>query len=297
MMSRMTSHITKSFTPTLCIERGTMKITTIKLLAFALAITVGAGGTLLLLPDHSHAAVTCPSTSTNDADGDGFTDAEECSGITLLDGVTVTSCVAGVDRNSCLDPNSKDVFVIVVPAAGSTLLGADPLRILKGTNVTGTKLGLAIHQITEGQTTDRRVNGSQNAIRITESLDTADVTTGICNQGTPNGLDGCVVYTQRIVNFVNSKCPAGVTCLISPATSGTAAAVISTFIQNTIAHEASHSLSVTATYNSRYGGNHYQTGTNVVMDQSVYYTVKGTKATFFLPGAYATADPSAVKLN
>ena len=174
MMSRMTSHITKSFTPTLCIERGTMKITTIKLLAFALAITVGAGGALLLLPDHSHAAVTCPSTSTNDADGDGFTDAEECSGITLLDGVTVTSCVAGVDRNSCLDPNSKDVFVIVVPAAGSTLLGADPLRILKGTNVTGTKLGLAIHQITEGQTTDRRVNGSQNAIRITESLGTAD---------------------------------------------------------------------------------------------------------------------------
>ena len=271
-----------------------MKITQLKLLAFAMAITVGAGGALLLLPDHSHAAVVCtPLPGAGDADADGLLDAEECSGI-----LGVPVCTAGVARNSCLDPNSKDVFVIVVPATtGTSLLGPDPLAILNGANVNGTKLGIAIHKITDIQApTDRLVTSTQRAIRITESLDTTDVTTGICNQGTPNGLDGCVVYTQRIVNFVNSKCPTGVTCLISPATSGTAAAVISTFIQNTIAHEASHSMALTATYNSRYGGNHYQTGTNVVMDQSVYYTVKGTKTTFFIPGAYATADPPAANL-
>ena len=276
-----------------------MKITQLKLLALALAITVVAGGAQLLLPDHSHAAVVCtPLPGAGDADADGLLDAEECSGI-----LGVPGCTAGAARNSCLDPNSKDVFVIVVPAGGSTLNGlavrADPLEFLR-TRPGITGLGIAIHQIMETQATintDRNVTNTQKAIRISESLNTDDITTGICNQGTPNGLDGCVVYTQRIVNFVNSKCPAGVTCLISPATSGTAAEVISTYIQNTIAHEASHSMSVTATYNSRYGGNHYQTGTNVVMDQSVYYTTKGSKTTFFLPGAYATADPSAVKLN
>jgi len=268
-----------------------MKIITTKLFALALAITVVAGGALLLLPDISHAAVSCPSTSLNDTDGDGFTDAQECNGI-----LSVSHCDVGVDRNSCLDPNSKDVFVIVVPATtGPSLLGPDPLAILKGTGINGTKLGVSIHQITDAQAPNRLVTLTQHAVRITENLDTTDVVTGICNQGTPNGLDGCVVYTQRIVNFVNSKCPAGVPCLTSSGTSGVAA-VISTFIQNTIAHEASHSMGVTATYNSRYGGNHYQTGTNVVMDQSVYYTTKGGKTTFFIPGVYALADPPAVKL-
>lgn len=294
MMSRMASHVTKSFTPTLCIERGTMKITQLTLVRLALLMSMVFGGALLILPDTSQAQVVCPTTSTLDADADGFTDAQECSGSGILG---VLPCAAGVDRNSCLDPNSKDVFVIVVPdTTGPSLLGQNPLGVLKTTaGITG--LGIGIHQITEGQTTNRVVLGPQKAIRITESLDTSDVATGVCNQGTPNGLDGCIVFTQVISNFVNSKCPTGVPCLISPSTTGTVAAVISTYIQNTIAHEASHSMAVTAKYISRFGGNHYQTGTNVVMDQSVYYTTRGGKTTFFIPGAYATADPPAVTLN
>ena len=286
-----------------------MKITTIKLLAFALAITLVVGGALLLLPDHSHAQVVCPSTSTNDFDADGLLDLEECNGITLLDNAVVTGllqCPAGANRNSCLDPNSKDVFVILVKPNGSVIDSImsqqDPLEILKGTGVNGTKLSIGIHGITAGQArmtddpvTDRLVTSTQKAIRISESLNTDDITTGICNQGTPMGEDGCVVYTQRIVNFVTSKCSGS--CYIGASGPLPINTVISTFIKNTIAHEASHSMALTATYNNRFGGNHYQTGTNVVMDQSVYYTTKGTKTTFFIPGAYANADPSAVKLR
>lgn len=299
MMSRMASHGTRLFTPTLCIERGTMKITTIKLLALALAITVCAGGALLLLPNPSHAQVVCPATGdTGDADADGFTNDQECTGIGLGGGGSVPLCVGAAARNSCVDPNSKDVFVIVAPAGGS-LLGANPLEIL---NRTGTgSLGIAIHQITDTDAPSRQVTTSQNAIRIAESLDTADITTGICNQGTPNDADGCVVYTQRIVNFLNSKCPAAVVCQINGlAGQQQVATIISAYIKNTIAHEAAHSMALGATYDSRFGGNHYQTGTNVVMDQSVYYTSKGKNPvvrTFFLPGNFAAADPPAAKLR
>ena len=92
----------------------------------------------------------------------------------------------------------------------------------------------------------------------------------------------------------------GIACLINPSTTALLVnTVISTFIKNTIAHEASHSMALAPKYDSRYGGNHYQTGTNVVMDQSVYYTTGKNPAStkFYLPGVYATADPPAAKLK
>jgi hypothetical protein len=282
-----------------------------------LVLAVALGG-LLLMPGPSE-AVTCPTTSTADADLDGFTDAQECNGITTL-GVTplsVPSCtVADLQdpalRKNCLDPNSKDLFVILVKAASSNLdayLGTtDPLAVLRKTLQEG-GLGITIHQITNDNavntpsstTTDRRVVATTNAttfqkaLRITESLATSQTATGTCTQGTPNKLDRCIVYTQKIVNVVNGTC-AGKTCVLSPVglalNADPVGNVIANYFQDTIAHELSHSLSLAPTYNKNLGGNHYKTGTNVVMDQSVYYSVAGSTVTWFLPNIYATADPT-----
>ena len=297
-----------------------MKTTLNKMTQLSLLVVAVAAGALLLAPAPAQAVVTCPTASTADLDLDGFTDTQECAGITTL-GITplaVPSCTAAqiadqVQRATCLDPNSKDLFVILVKAAGSNLdryLGtADPLAVLRKT-LDQRGLGITVHQITNDQavntptntTTDRRVVATtsattfQKALRITENLATSQTATGVCTQGTPNKLDRCTVYSQKIVELVSRTCT-GKTCALSPPGAALNADpvgnVIANYFQDTIAHELSHSLSLSPTYDSKLGGNHYVTGANTVMDQSVYYTNTATTATFFLPNVYAINDVDA----
>ena len=49
-----------------------------------------------------------------------------------------------------------------------------------------------------------------------------------------------------------------------------------------------HVAALTALYDSRFGGNHYATGSGVVMDQSVVYNSK--RKTFTIYDDYATGD-------
>jgi len=277
--------------------------TRLNAMQIVVVIIATAGGMLIIPSDQSHAAVVCPTTSTADADGDGLTDQQECAGITLLDNVTqVATCALNVtpdQRVNCLDPNSKDLFFILAKATNSLidvyLPNLDPLGILRKT-LSQQGLGITVHAITDVQAPNRQITATQMAIRMAENLDTSDVTTGSCSQGTPNGPDRCAVFTQRIVNLITSTC-AGKACILSPGGTSTIAGVIAVFIQNTISHEASHSLSLTSKYDSRFGGNHYKTGTNTVMDQSVYYVSKTSDVTFYLPGVYASIDPSTFLLR
>ena len=246
------------------------------------------------------AAVNCANAtagSTIDSDGDGLTDYEECTGITLIDGTSVPYCGNSPGGGAgCLDPNRKDVFVIVVPAANGSLLpaGFNPFtrRFTSATGLAATAfsaLGVTTHQITAAQAlSDRTVPGvggvasllQQKAIRVAESLDTSASTLGQCNWGTPGGLDGCVVFTQRIQNFLNTNCPNG------SSSNQTVAQLFQDYVTHTFIHEAGHSLGgLTATYDSRYGGNHYpamssKSGTAVMMEQFESYTVRSGVCTF-----------------
>jgi hypothetical protein len=220
-------------------------------------------------------AVTCPTPAdpAGDPDGDGFTSAEECAGIQ-----NVLACQANVPpefRPTCLDPNSKDIFIIVLAAPQGSLIPADPLSLLP-------PLGATVHQLSV-DVPDRRVGATQHALRITESLDPVGSVVGQANYGTPNNLDEAVVFTQRIADHVNS--------VHAAAGAPVPAGLIDTYVKHTIAHELGHMLKLTTDYNARFGGHHYKSGSVVVMEQAVSYTSKGGTVRFNVSTNFAAPDP------
>ncbi len=266
----------------------------------------------LLIQGPAYGAVTCPSDSTSpaaqalrnsDSDGDGFSDYDECYGITLMNQSPFYGKLEGIStgrpRGQYLDPDTKDLFVVLVKATDlglnyTNITQPDPLEYVSRTLAQG---GLAIttHQIGLAQATlDRFVTSTsaQKAVRVTESLDMSDPNLFGDSDGCgiPNFLDNARVFTESIKNRVNSVYQsAGVTV---------PQGLIDTYIKHTIAHEIAHALGPLApTYNARFGGYHYKTGTNVEMDQSVYYTSKGSTVNFYIGTTYTSADQSAIKLK
>ena len=280
-----------------------MKKTPCRKLSARLMLVLLAVLVLPILQSRAAVQVTCPTLSTADSDGDGFTDAQECAGITLDLGTGVPvifpPCIPGLSRASCVDPNSKDLFVIAVRGTPS-LIPTDPYKFVSIPQSAG-GLGITVHEITEAQAaSDRRLTSMsfQKAAKHRESLDTSDVVLGSSNQGM--ALDFATTFTQRISNLVNSVCVAGTTCVDSnSATNGinTAPLVIQHYIRHDIAHELGHSFTLAPDYNARFGGNHYQAGTNVVLEQNVTYTKKGTKVTWYISTAYTATDQTAAKLQ
>ena len=253
---------------------------------------------MLALPlTQARAQVNCATVtagSPTDSDRDGFTDYQECNGIDLDLGTAPArhfpTCVGTtLSRDQCLDPNTKDLFVILAPATPS-LIPSDPPPLKFVSNPqSGGGLGIATHVLTPDQAgSDRRVTSAspQPAVRCTEDLNPTGNILGIANYGM--GLDACVVFTQRATNFVNS--------VYASVGKTPPAGLIDDYIRHIFAHEVGHTISLAATYDSRYGGYHYKSGTDVVMEQSVQYTVKKGNVTFFVSTAFAAPDPSAVKL-
>jgi len=261
---------------------------------------------------------------TSDSDGDGFTDFQECTGITLAGGALVGSCITAdgqqPDRSTCLHPDTMDLFVIYATSStGSLLRGGDPRTEIRepfklfsayGLTFTGlSALGVTIHQVeTTDVGADRTVTdlpteppnpllSAQKAVRITEDLDTTGSTLGYCQYGTPNGLGSCAIYTQRILNFINSTCAGLQIVLADGRTQSDAFSAFRAYAAHTILHEAGHTLGgLTASYNSRYGGYHYSAGT--IMEQYVVVTTKGGKCKFTVsPNWNLSLDPPAVKLK
>ena len=270
-------------------QRGESRVGLILILGLMAEVVAALLLILVLLPAPASAAVTCPGATSVDSDGDGLSDAAECSGFSLPPALGTTSfpscrsLVAPFDRTTCVDPDSKDVFIIVVPAA-TGFLPSNLLQLLSG-------LPVGVHVITQTPAQvlanpDRTVNGTQKAIRLSESLDTNGSTAGQCNWGTPNDAAECVVFTQRIVNFVNSTFA---TC--TPGASLAAIqSIITTYIQQVAAHEPSHSMKLTKIYDAKYGGHHYAPGTSAMMAQNNTYSCKGGKLTWTIGTPFTAAD-------
>jgi hypothetical protein len=156
-------------------------------------------------------------------------------------------------------------------------------------------LGLTVHQLTTTQAaSDRKVSNAstQKAVRVGESLDVSspDVL-GNCQWGLPTGLDGCAVYTQRVMNFINSKCSS-----VADARTDRNQ-VFQAYSAFLLIHEAGHSLGgLAATYDAAYGGYHYPVTSGMVMSQAAQYdTLNGCQ--WYIPSTWnPTLDPAGVKL-
>lgn len=229
----------------------------------------------------AQAQVVCPppANSTLDSDGDGFSDLEECAGIPLLDGTRVS-----------MDPNTKDMFIIVVPASPSRLPG-DPAEFISKPQAQG-GLGITPHLVSSSQVaTSRLVGATQKAVLVTESSDTNGNVAGECPWGTANDpLAQCVVYMAKIEQFVNS--------VYASVGQAAPADVITRYKKHTFAHESLHGAGrLTLDSDSRFGGHHYKSGSNAIHDQSVIYTLKGTVVRFIIGTSFTTADQGEVTLK
>jgi len=245
---------------------------------------------------------TCPSTvdcgqnpsTTCDADADGISDYDECTGIYLYDSSPYTGYQnrGSLTRNYYLDPNAQDLFVILVQAA-DTLIPADPMEFVYRPKASG-GLGLATHTITASQADSERYFGyrdpgktiqiQQKAARVTESLNTDNlVILGVAEYGTPNGFDLATVYTERIRSHIMNVCTSRFDtdkCVDSIGVPGDA--LVNKYIKHTIAHEIGHMLTLTTQNNARFDGHHYKSGSQVILEQAVSYTDKSGKVTFYL---------------
>jgi len=260
--------------------------------------------------------------NTTDTDGDGFTDYQECNGITLFTGNPFLGYNSkGINpRSQYLDPNSKDLFVILVRSDDPGGLGGGPTKITKKTDnatdvaywfpyvsnaanqtnqTTGFGLGIAVHLIypttTAPAPADRTVcptcalptgqSVKQKMIKVTESLDqTADNVIGYTSLcGTPDGPDLTTVYTQKIYNLLRS-----IQGTVQPAT-------LELYIKHTIAHEIGHTVGPLAPVNyPEYGQYHYQSAdNNLIMDQSVY--VSGSNV--YVGTRYTAGDQGGIHLK
>jgi hypothetical protein len=294
-----------------------------------LTMIVALSGTGLFLTRETAQAVTnitCRSDMTSagnagDNDSDGFTDYQEC----LWNGQAINIAIApnhkiygqlkcpGKNNNSpcpsgttchCLDPNNKDLFLIIMKE--SPLFPSDA-ELLQYFSAAG--LGITVHTIYPTLTPLSRImvaGVSQQAVMIKEDTTTTGTVSGpdllgFANTGTPNDLDKTTVYTQRIRNFIINTCGnAWTTSNCADSTGATGDVLVKKYILHTIAHEVGHVLRPLApNYDSNYGGYHYQPGTNdmSIMDQSIYYTYDGTKTTFYIGTAYKPLDQISVKLK
>ena len=238
-----------------------------------------------------------------DLDCDGFLNTEEDGGIelppglTLLDGTTTflpnfDDALPGTPREECVHQDTPDLFVILAP---ETLIHipADPLEFVSEPQVND-GLGITVHLL-KSSVTNRNITSSQKAAKITEDLDPVGNVLGFANQGTPNQIDLAVIYTQRIINHVNSVCAGASQC--KDDTGATGDDLHYKYIKHTLAHEFGHLLDLASKYDKKFGGHHYRTGTGVFMDQSVKYTKKGDKVIFYIGTTYTSDDQSKYKLK
>jgi hypothetical protein len=290
-------------------KRQTIIITMVLLLlAVAALVAFDAQPAGALTECTTSAADLCASESTGDCDGDGFADNEECApGLTLPDGTIYASCVVGADDSACSDPAVRssngtlspahpDLFVALVrPVTGSNIpdSGFDPFAFIKAPRPDG--LGIAIHEVSTSQlgigACPRCVTADQAAIKLTESLNTTGGSDlGSCSFGSPNDRDDAIIYTQRIIDHIDTVCAGATTCQDVSGVSGQD--LYNLYIQRTINHEVGHTIYTVDPKNNRLKERHHLPGGDLSMERSVDYKKQqgGRKVTFHIGTIFDEVD-------
>jgi len=148
----------------------------------------------------------------------------------------------------------------------------------------------------------------QKGVRIMEGLNTTSLSLLGWSFGvaSPNQAGNIVVFTQRIISYLDSLMPAGTTTirystasLVNGAWTWSTPAIVnrdfilSKAFQFYTGHEIHHSLDLTpgvqGTAKVSYG-NHWAPGTGDCVDQAITTTSKSGIVTFYIPSTCGTAD-------
>lgn len=196
-----------------------------------------------------------------------------------------------------------------------------------------------VYSAPNGAVLDRQVNANaiypildavtgltvQKGLRVVECLDELVTSPlGAAGVGSPNGPDNAVIYTQRIVNYINNMITAGgtravklftyqyVNGVLSPVLQYTGAGtptaddrnrIISAAIMYYVAMEVAHSTRLTPTLEgtSRTSyGYHHAPGSGSNVDQAIVAKVdKSTSGfnAFYIPSVYTSGDQGSFKLR
>ncbi len=224
-------------------------------------MAVVAAAVLSLLAPSAHAAFDCSLASASlDGDGDGIMDADECNGL-VLPVCTGTETAGSTARAACADPATKDVYVLFNPPLGQSpnWPSADTVLSIINKAAASGGLGVTAHAIAASKVdpSTRKLTATvapystQKVVRVTENLATGTGILGVCEWGTPNGLDDCTVYTQRAISVASSY------------------KFNSTdVIRWVINHETGHAMNLTAA-NDPQRGHHEPAGSGYVMEESL----------------------------
>jgi hypothetical protein len=165
----------------------------------------------------------------------------------------------------------------------------------------------------------------QKGLRVLECLDeTVTSPLGAAGVGSPNGPDNAVIYTKRIVNYINNMINAGagravklityqyVNGVLTPVTQYTGAGaptdadrdrIISAAIMYYVAMEVAHSTRLTPTIEGTTKtsyGYHHAPGSGSNVDQAIITKVdkSGTGFnSFYIPSVYTSGDQGSFKLR
>jgi hypothetical protein len=246
-----------------------------------------------------------------DPDNDGFTNSQECQGLTYVPNnvfLNYPSCrqISPPPRGACIDPESSDLFVILFKQTPTNVPPTNPLEFVT-TPATSGGLGIYIHEIDfEVADIERRVTNVQHAVRITEDTtnDNSNVL-GNTPYGTPNA-SGCgdgVVYTQRVINQINMRCAGKTECKdvytgINYSCPSSCSGLYQRYIKATYSHEIAHSVNLRNPVDPT-NGIHYPTKTtttigsqthHLVLGANWYYTDKGGKVAWYIGDAFTDPD-------
>jgi hypothetical protein len=259
-------------------ERSMLR-TTMTLLGLLLGLTLTSGV--------AWADACDPGQAANDADQDGLTNAEECPPGLVADGVnaslTIPSC-----RDSgppCLDPDRKDLFVVVVKDSSNTFgrsaldepahaVALGDLFAPMEASSSGGGLDLQVHVVTSTPSLPlclRCVTPQQAAIAINENRDERandcprnPPPWGETDWGNANEFGTGIVYTQRILD--------GIDCFLASASGLDGDQLKQAQLVNSFNHEAAHLMRL-AEEDDRKVGHHYAQGSNCFVDVAPVYEV------------------------
>lgn len=273
-------------------------------LAFATVLALGLGA-------EARAACTIDpcvggGSTSFDCDRDGFSDAEECSGLVAPPAAfAFPSCrVAPATQPECLDPTRSDLFVRFEKATNSayTELGiSDAAAFGLITQATG-GLPMRVHVLSTAAPLlsapqPNSITVRQPALVVRETRGTPSTACPISSPlGAINGVTSvggaaiAQVFTQRIIDHVN--CVYASVGLSGGSTAALADKV--NMIRHTTSHEATHANRLAPDNVERFGGHHYRTGTGCVMDQASTYSTGRGSVRFATPLVYCGPDQISV---